>query len=109
MVALRENDVSALVCRDAYKDVYRTVSGREGWQTVVELATSPMWTGHYHSIVLGSCVFTTASASAVSCVVQATAPDYDQGFVNSVLAADAAKPDASFNNVVDILDWLNRD
>lgn len=38
-----------------------------------------------------------------------SAADYDPGFVASILQADAAPPEASFNNVVDMLDWLNRD
>ena len=35
--------------------------------------------------------------------------DYNATFVAEVLAADAAPPEASFNNVVDMLDWLNRE
>jgi len=34
--------------------------------------------------------------------------EYDPDFVKSVLQADAAAPEASFTNVVDMLDWLNR-
>jgi hypothetical protein len=37
------------------------------------------------------------------------ASDYDPDFVASILQADSAPPEASFNNVVDMLDWLNRD
>jgi hypothetical protein len=39
----------------------------------------------------------------------AGANDYDPDFVASVLKADASEPEASFDNVVDMLDWLNRD
>ena len=35
--------------------------------------------------------------------------DYDPFFVARVRAADAAPPAAKFNNVVDMLDWLDRD
>jgi hypothetical protein len=35
--------------------------------------------------------------------------EYDPDFVASILQADAAPAEASFNNVVDMLDWLNRD
>jgi hypothetical protein len=38
-----------------------------------------------------------------------TIGEYDSDFVASVLRADAEAPEASFNNVVDMLDWLNRD
>jgi hypothetical protein len=34
---------------------------------------------------------------------------YDPDFVASILAADKAEPEARFNNVVDMLDWLNRE
>ncbi len=33
--------------------------------------------------------------------------DYDPDFVKSILDADRAPPEARFNNVVDMLDWLN--
>lgn len=51
-------------------------------------------------------------------VVQATEPvqigeeqeEYNPAFVAEILAADAAPPEEpGFNNVVDLLDWLNRD
>lgn len=35
--------------------------------------------------------------------------EYDPDFVAIILAADAAEPEASFDNVVDMLDWLDRD
>jgi hypothetical protein len=34
---------------------------------------------------------------------------YDPDFVASILHADAAPPEATFTNVVDMLEWLNRD
>lgn len=34
---------------------------------------------------------------------------YDSDFVADILAADTAEPEASFDNVVDMLEWLNRD
>jgi hypothetical protein len=43
------------------------------------------------------------------CTYVAGAVDYDPDFVASILKADAAEPEASFDNVVDMLDWLNRD
>jgi hypothetical protein len=35
--------------------------------------------------------------------------EYDPVFVARVKAADAAPPAAKFNNIVDMLDWLDRD
>jgi hypothetical protein len=39
----------------------------------------------------------------------AGANHYDPDLVTSILKADASEPEASFDNVVDMLDWLNRD
>ncbi len=39
----------------------------------------------------------------------AGASGYDPDFVTGILQADAAAPEANFNNVVDMLDWLNRE
>lgn len=39
----------------------------------------------------------------------AGAHEYDPDFVDSILKADAAPPEARFNNVVDMLGWLNRE
>jgi len=33
---------------------------------------------------------------------------YNPDMVDEILRADAAPPEAKFNNVVDMLDWLNR-
>jgi hypothetical protein len=38
----------------------------------------------------------------------AGADEYNEEFVKSILAADAAEPEARFNNVVDMLEWLDR-
>jgi hypothetical protein len=35
--------------------------------------------------------------------------NYNSDFVAELLAADAAEPEATFDNVVDMLGWLNRD
>ncbi|WP_298255834.1 hypothetical protein [Bradyrhizobium sp.] len=39
----------------------------------------------------------------------ASIAEYDPAFVQSILQADAEPPEASHNNVVDMLDWLNRE
>jgi hypothetical protein len=56
--------------------------------------------------------FTVSNATmnvSFGCTSYAGAHQYDPEFVAEILAADAAEPQASFNNVVDMLDWLNRD
>jgi hypothetical protein len=35
--------------------------------------------------------------------------EYDPGFVAHILRADAAPVETTFDNVVDMLDWLERD
>jgi hypothetical protein len=35
--------------------------------------------------------------------------EYDPAFVAEILAADAAPAEEGFDNVVDLLEWLNRD
>jgi len=49
-------------------------------------------------------------------VIQASEPlkgvqeeEYDPAFVAEILAADAAPNEATFDNVVDMLEWLERD
>ena len=34
---------------------------------------------------------------------------FNRDFVGEILRADTLPPEAKFNNVVDMLDWLNRD
>jgi len=47
---------------------------------------------------------------AKACMSTAGVADgYNAELVASILQADAAPSEASFNNVVDMLDWLNRD
>jgi hypothetical protein len=50
-----------------------------------------------------------ASGLLIRAVSSASAVDYDPRFVTEMLAADAAEPEATFNNVVDMLGWLNRE
>jgi hypothetical protein len=45
---------------------------------------------------------------ALGAVYYSGASEYDPDFVASILQADTAPAEASFNNVVDMLDWLNR-
>jgi hypothetical protein len=50
-----------------------------------------------------------ASGATFGGVYYAGAEEYDPDFVASVLKADSEPPEAHFNNVVDMLNWLNRD
>ena len=87
--------------------VTRTVSGFEGFQflkTVSEGVTDITVHGSYALATNAS-----VSLSIVGCVYYAGVNGYDADFVKAIQAADAAEPEAGFNNVVDMLDWLNRD
>jgi hypothetical protein len=47
--------------------------------------------------------------AGVTAVAPAAAEEYDPDFVASILRADVEPPEGRFNNVVDMLNWLNRD
>jgi hypothetical protein len=58
----------------------------------------------------GSLTISNATADvSFGYVSLASGSGYNSDFVTRILAADVAEPEASFNNVVDMLDWLNRD
>jgi len=59
-------------------------------------------------VVAGSSVYSNAMTGvSLAGTYVIGASDYDADFVRSVVQADAAVPEARFNNVVDMLDWLN--
>jgi hypothetical protein len=67
---------------------------------------TPALHGYGYSLTTG----TVANVASVSVITYATTGEvYDPDFVARVLAADAAPIAATFDNVVDLLDWLERD
>jgi hypothetical protein len=85
--------------------ITETVTGFEGARLVTTL------TGSLGQIVEGSGWYpNTMVGLSLGAVyyASASAGDYDADLVASILQADAAAPEASFSNVVDMLDWLNR-
>jgi hypothetical protein len=87
--------------------VIETVPGFAGSVTVTSTANS----GSLHVVGVG---FSTATIGAsLGGVYRATYADppeeYDPDFVASILQADAKPTEAQFDNVVDMLNWLNRD
>ena len=84
--------------------VTETVAGFNGARMVTG-ATGPA------SLRLEALVLTSNAMSGVALggVFYANVDECDPDFVASILQADAGSPEASFNNVVDMLDWLNRD
>jgi hypothetical protein len=69
-----------------------------------------MLSGGKYALVVGSGWSSNATIGlSLGGEYYASTADYDPDFVTSILQADAAAPEASFNNVVDMLEWLNRD
>lgn len=50
-----------------------------------------------------------ASLGGLYYAVYADPEEYNPDLVADILRADAEPPEAQFNNVVDMLNWLNRD
>jgi hypothetical protein len=92
--------------------ITRTVPGFEGTRLLTAFSGNTYSVPLYATgaTVPGYTLSTNAEAGvSVGGTFYAGIGDYDPDFVASVLAADAAEPEASFNNVVDLLDWLDRD
>lgn len=86
--------------------IVRTVSGPEGSQIIDALTVMAQTIETIHKIVTA----TTALHDRVYQTLYTEASgSYDPDFVAEVLQADDAAPEASFDNVVDMLNWLNRD
>ncbi len=86
--------------------VTNTVSGFDGarivtaWSNISAVAVT----------VIGYATATTATNGiSLRTIYYAGANGYDDEFAANILKADAAAPEAEFNNVVDMLDWLNRE
>jgi hypothetical protein len=83
--------------------ITKAVSGFDGARIVTSLTDHPNAVSNYG-------IFSNATDSATFEMVYYTSTvDYDAGIVASLLHADSASPEANFSNVVDMLDWLNRD
>lgn len=92
------------------RSVYRTfeaIPGFSGTVTFTDVAHS----GSLHVVGIDwfSNAMTGVSLGGVYPAVYVEAEEYDPGLVTSLRRADAAPPEAQFNNVVDMLNWLNRD
>jgi hypothetical protein len=85
--------------------VTETVSGSDGSVILYDIAGAGMQ-------VRGLEWISTNNASigiSIGGVYFAESSDYDAAFVERVLKADTAPVEATFDNVVDLLDWLERD
>jgi hypothetical protein len=89
--------------------VRRTVPGFSGTQVLTAISDNIYVVGVGSN---GSVNYTLSNAVAnvsLGCIFLAGASEYNPDFVAEVLSADAARPEAEFDNVVDMLDWLNRE
>jgi len=84
--------------------VTETVAGFNGARIVTGATGTPNLKLEAHAWTSNATIGVTLGG-----VYYASAGGYDPDFVASILQADAAPPEASFDNVVDMLDWLNRD
>jgi hypothetical protein len=99
----RESTPQTRPVRNVFR-VTETVAGFDGARIFTTLSDSAS------TVVVGCSLFSNATQTfSLGGVYYAGASNYDPDFVASILQADAAAPEASFNNVVDMLDWLNRD
>jgi hypothetical protein len=85
-----------------------TVSGAGG-SRIANSSSSAATTSSTDMSASGMSTTMSTEYAVVYTEAASSARDYDPAFVASVLRADAAPPEAAFNNVVDMLDWLNRD
>jgi hypothetical protein len=83
--------------------ITKTVSGFEGARIFTTLS------GSFNLAEVYALSSNATSDVSLGGVYYAGASGYDPDFVTSILKADADAPEASFDNVVDMLDWLNRD
>lgn len=81
----------------------KTVAGFEGTRIITGLSG-----GVCTAVLTNSLLVSTLASTSVVCVYYAGIDEYDAEFVSTVLAADRAEPEATFDNVVDMLGWLNR-
>jgi hypothetical protein len=82
--------------------IIETISGFEGALLFAGSSLS------YSGIAIGAFCSNARSPLSFGCTVTSDS-GYDADFVADILKADAAEPEASFDNVVDMLDWLNRE
>jgi|SRR6185437_5821356 len=101
--------LQAIKEREAYAwqvhPVIKTVAGFGNAQSLMAFSDN-----YGVGTLVSSGLFSTAPNTVfLGCTYFAGTSDYDPDFVASILQADASAPEATFNNVVDMLDWLNRE
>ena len=101
---LKQQDGSYVSVRPV-SQIARAISGFGATVTVTTVSDSTSM-----MFVVGEDYFSNATiGTSLGGTYYAGASEYDPAFVNRVLRADAAPVEATFDNVVDLLDWLERD
>ena len=94
-------------------DVFSNATGSAGASIVgSDTWTNAATTGHFFGRLAGPWgeyyeLLTVVQAAVVPAMMRDE--QYNPDLVAEILHADAKPPEAKFNNVVDMLDWLNRD
>jgi hypothetical protein len=77
---------------------------------VINANTSVSLVANYDNLLTS--LFVSSGATAVYSMTISTADvgeEYDHEMVAALLRADAEKPEATFTNVIDMVEWLERD
>jgi hypothetical protein len=88
---------------DALFPVRTTIPGFAGTQLLTA------FTGGSVDAPIGRTLVANTAGGVSRVTIVAPIDEYNPAFVESILAADAAEPEASFDNVIDLLEWLDRD
>jgi hypothetical protein len=110
-LAEREKRIANPMARNVYP-ITKTVSGSE-WARIITTVSGALISVDAATFPFRENTYTFSSNAAegfsICTLSYASVADYDSSFVTEMLAADAAEPEATFNNVVDMLGWLNRE
>jgi hypothetical protein len=87
-----------------YVAVERTISGDEG--SLISYGSNADFIS-----VVGATTTSTAGGAywIVETAVILSTQEYDHGLVTIILDADSKPPEAKFTNVIDMMNWLDRD
>jgi hypothetical protein len=105
-VQKRERPATAPLVQHLYR-VFETISGSSDWTGAVMVHDVSAGMNLSQGTVAWSS--TVNVGMSVGGVYYTDGSEYDPGFVAHILRADAAPVETTFDNVVDMLDWLERD
>jgi phosphoglycolate phosphatase-like HAD superfamily hydrolase len=114
-MATRTADREERIIREAFAPVRTTIAGFAGTQLLTAFSSEnydpqgiSTFTGATGPAGYLNVIASTRTGMSVD-LVYTQVSSYRPEFVDAILAADKAKPEAKFDNVVDMLDWLSRE